>query len=135
VSYWTDAHCHLQDEFLREGETSARASLGRAAAAGVARVVVIGTDEDNSRGAIALTEIDSPVEVYAAVGLHPHEALSDVDAIARLARARHSRLVAIGETGLDYFYEHAPREAQRRAFAAQIALAHELDLALVIHAR
>lgn len=135
MSFWTDAHCHLQDEFLRDGETSARASLERAAAAGVARVVVIGTDESNSRGALALTEIDSPVEVYAAVGLHPHEALSDVQAIVGLARARHPRLVAIGETGLDYFYEHAPREAQRRAFAAQIALAHELDLALVIHAR
>ena len=135
MSYWTDAHCHLQDEFLRDGEASARDSLDRAFAAGVARAVVIGTDEVNSRGALALTAIDGPVEVYAAVGLHPHESLADVGAIARLARAGHPRLVAIGETGLDYFYEHAPREAQRRAFAAQIALAHELDLALVIHAR
>jgi TatD DNase family protein len=75
------------------------------------------------------------VEIYATVGLHPHDALHDVEEIVTLARAGHPRLVGIGECGLDYYYEHSPRTAQRSAFARQIQLAHELDLALVIHAR
>ena len=138
MSHWVDAHCHLQDQFLAEDGPVAddvRETLARAYEGGVDRVVVIGTDEQTSRGALALTAIGGPVQVFATVGLHPHEAAGDVAPIAELARQGHERLVGIGECGLDYFYEHAPRTDQRRAFAAQIALAHELDLALVIHAR
>ena len=136
MSFWTDAHCHLQDQFMGDGgEAAARATLERALAGGVDRVVVIGTDAANSAEALAMTELDSPVEVYAVVGLHPHDSTQDLGPVAALARAKHPKLVGIGETGLDYYYEHAPRADQRRAFAAQIALAHELDLALVIHAR
>ncbi len=131
---WTDAHCHLQDHFTAE-RGDVKAILERSAAAGVTRVVVIGTDEATSRQALAVTSLVSSVEMYATVGLHPHDSTSDLDPIAAMAREGHARLVGIGETGLDYFYEHAPRSAQRAAFAAQIALAHELDLALVIHAR
>jgi TatD DNase family protein len=112
-----------------------RATLERAYEAGVDRVVVVGTGEKSSRDALALTATSSPVEVYATVGLHPHAATEDLAPIAALARAGHGRLVAIGECGLDYYYEHSPRDEQRRAFAAQVALAHELDLALVVHAR
>ena len=75
------------------------------------------------------------VEIYATVGLHPHDAKEDLAPVAALARSGHPRLVGIGECGLDYFYEHSPKAQQRQAFAAQIALALELDLALVVHAR
>jgi TatD DNase family protein len=132
---WTDAHCHIQENFRAETGPDLAEILSRSAAAGVSRVVVVGTDATTSAQALVVTEIESPVEIYATVGLHPHDATSDLADVAALARAGHPRLVGIGETGLDYFYEHSPRSAQRAAFAAQIALAHELDLALVIHAR
>ncbi len=137
MNAWTDAHCHLQDQFAgdRGDSTAVVATLARAWAAGVDRVVVIGTDAANSAEALALTDLAGPVEVYAVVGLHPHDSESDLAAVEALARSGHPRLVGIGETGLDYYYEHAPRAEQRRAFAAQLAWAHELDLALVIHAR
>ena len=132
---WTDAHCHIQEGFLAEGDLNLAEILARSAAGGVDRVVVVGTDAATSLQAMAVTGVEGPVEIYATVGLHPHEATSDLADVAALARSGHPRVVGIGETGLDYFYEHSPRAAQRAAFAAQIALAHELDLALVIHAR
>lgn len=119
----------------REIEMSAGDALERAYAANVHRVVVIGTDAQSSSEALALTDLSADVEIFATVGLHPHDALADVEEIVALARAGHPRLVGIGECGLDYFYEHSPRAAQRAAFARQIQLAQELDLALVIHCR
>ena len=139
MSGWTDAHCHLQSHFLDTSKESGGGELGatlaRAHAAGVDRVVVVGTDAASSAEALDVTKVTSPVELYATVGLHPHDAKEDLAPVAALARAGHPRLVAIRECGLDYFYEHSPRTQQRRAFSAQIALAHELDLALVVHAR
>jgi TatD DNase family protein len=137
VTRWTDAHCHLQDQFWSDGEKVAdvHETLARAYEAGVDRVVVIGTDAASSAAALATTDLASPVEIYATVGLHPHDAKHEIAPVLEMARAGHPRLVGIGECGLDYFYEHSERSVQRSAFAAQIALAHELDLALVIHAR
>lgn len=137
MSFWTDAHCHLQDQFLSDDEVAktAQATLERAYENGVDRVVVIGTDAVTSAEALAITGLESPVEIYATVGLHPHEANHEIDPILELARAGHPRLVGIGECGFDYFYEHSPRSAQRDAFVAQIALAKELNLALVVHTR
>ena len=139
MSGWTDAHCHLQSHFLDTPDDAnsadLEATLARAFNADVDRVVVVGTDAASSAEALELTTFAGPVEVYATVGLHPHDAKHDLAPVAALARAGHARLVAIGECGLDYFYEHSPRTQQRQAFAAQIALAHELDLALVVHAR
>ena len=137
MSHWSDAHCHLQDQFLGDEATAAILSdtLARAYDGGVDRVVVIGTDATTSAQALELTAFESPVEIFATVGLHPHDALQDIGPVLELARKKHPKLVGIGECGLDYFYEHSPRADQRRAFAAQVALAHELDLALVIHAR
>ncbi len=138
MAMWTDAHCHLQDEFLTKDDAQVqdlRDTLTRALSAGVDRVVVIGTGEQTSREALEVAELDAPVEIFATVGLHPHGAESDVEPIVEMARAGHEKLVGIGECGLDYFYEHSSRRAQRSAFAVQIALAKELDLALVIHAR
>ena len=119
----------------RKIEVSAADALARAYAANVHRVVVIGTDAQSSAEALAITDLSADVDIYATVGLHPHDALSDVEEIVDLARAGHPRLVGIGECGLDYFYEHSPRVAQRAVFARQIQLAQELDLALVIHCR
>lgn len=137
LSSWTDAHCHLQDRYLGEKEiaVSAPRALERAFAAGVHRVVVIGTDATSSAEALAITDLPSDVEIYATVGLHPHDALQDVEEVVALARRGHPRLVGVGECGLDYYYEHSPREAQQAVFAVQLRLARELDLALVIHCR
>ena len=137
MSNWTDAHCHLQDQYLggRELNVTAPEALARALAGGVDRVVVIGTDATSSRQALELTALSSEVQVYATVGLHPHDAAQDVEDIVALAREGHPRLVGIGECGLDYFYEHSSRQDQRAVLVRQIELAQELDLALVIHCR
>ena len=138
MTHWTDAHCHLQDRFLADDPQAgidASETLARAYEGGVDRVVVIGTEAETSREALAITALESAVEIYATVGLHPHSALEDLAPIEALARSGHERLVGIGECGLDYYYEHSPRAAQREVFARQIGLAHELDLALVVHAR
>ena len=138
MSFWTDGHCHLQDEFFDhapDAHAQVGATLQRAREAGVNRVVVVGTGAKSSAEALELTALGGEVEIYATVGLHPHDANDDLAPVAALARAGHPRLVAIGECGLDYFYDHSPRAQQRQAFSAQIALAFELDLALVVHAR
>lgn len=102
---------------------------------GVTRLVTIGTDVENSAHALAAAERFP--EVYAAVGLHPNEAtgFSDSDYAGLEALARHPRCVAIGETGLDYYREHAPHEDQARAFRAQIEIARDVGKPLSIHTR
>jgi TatD DNase family protein len=126
---WTDSHCHLQDA------TDPQHALQRAQAAGVTRVVCIGTDAAESRRALAL----AGEGVWATVGLHPHDAKEGVEGVAALledvAGPQRSALVAVGECGLDYHYDHSPRATQREAFAAQVALAHRHGLALVVHSR
>jgi TatD DNase family protein len=141
VLRWIDSHCHLQWEPDRDGERSVapgadpEGDLERAAAAGIERMICVGTDLATSRAAVELAETHA--NVYATVGLHPHDASrfddewNDLVALARDG----SRVVAVGEAGFDLHYEHSPRAAQERAFAAQIALARELDRALVIHTR
>src|ERR1700733_12375615 len=102
MSAWTDAHCHLQDEFIDEGvdaSVAVSATLQRAYDAGVDRVVIVGTGVASSREALELTRLESPVELYATVGLHPHDAKEDVAPIVELAQAGHDRLVGIGECG------------------------------------
>jgi TatD DNase family protein len=124
---WTDTHCHLQFDGIPAG------ALERAAAAGVERVICIGTDADHSRRAIVAAASDPGQRVWATVGVHPHEAKHGTDEILPLIDA--PRVVAIGECGLDFYYEHSPRDVQRAVFAAQIALARIHDLALVVHTR
>ena len=125
---WTDNHCHLDDERMPGGATAAVES---ARAAGVDRMITIGTDAERSRTAIDIASAHDGV--WATVGLHPHDASNGVDTIVAMLDA--PRVVAVGECGLDYHYDHSPREVQRDAFAAQIDLAHERDLTLVIHTR
>ncbi len=102
---------------------------------GVTRMLTVGLDGAASRGALAAAE--SFPQVYAAVGHHPNNAtgFDDADLAELRALAAHERCVAIGETGLDFYRDYAPRADQERAFAAQIALAKELGKPLVIHSR
>jgi TatD DNase family protein len=149
MTRWFDSHCHVQDEFLGgddggKGETDLSLVLERATGAGVDRFVCIGTGVATSTQAVDLArrvrgDGSIGLAAWASVGLHPHEAALGVDEVAGLLAQElavdDGTVVAVGECGLDYFYEHSPREAQRTAFAAQIALAHQHGLALVIHAR
>jgi TatD DNase family protein len=127
-----DTHAHLSDQRFA-GDL--RAVLDRAAASGVGACVVVGYDLASSRSAVRLAhEIDS---IWAAVGIHPHRASSVDDAALDALRslARQPRVVALGECGLDFYRDLSPRDAQRRAFAAQLDLAAELDLPIIVHSR
>jgi TatD DNase family protein len=125
---WTDSHCHLHDGGIPGG---AEAALDAARAAGVHRFITIGTDAATSEAATGLAATHD--DVWATVGLHPHDASEGVDTVVPLLDR--PRVVAVGECGLDYHYDHSPREVQRAAFAAQIAVAHARRLTLVIHSR
>ncbi len=143
---WFDSHCHVQEEYLPgdvAGAADLQPVLTRAAEAGITRMVCIGTGAVTSGQAVAVARSTARAgtvpRAWASVGLHPHEASAGVDEVAALLERElatgDGAVVAVGECGLDYFYENSPRDAQRDAFAAQIALAHAHELALVIHAR
>jgi TatD DNase family protein len=110
---------------------SADESLQRARDAGVEKFVVIGTDAETSAAAIAIAQEHS--DVWATVGLHPHDSVNGVDSIVSYIAS--PKVIAIGECGLDYYYDHSPRDIQMVAFRQQIALAKQHDLTLVIHTR
>ncbi len=123
-----DSHCHVHDDRMPGGVVGA---ITTAREVGVSTMVTVGCDRVTSMAAIATA--DQYADVWATVGLHPHEAVNTVDTIIDLFD--HPRVVAVGEAGLDYYYEHSPRIEQAVAFAAQIGLARDLDLPLVIHTR
>jgi TatD DNase family protein len=125
-----DSHTHLYFCDGAEGEL-----LDAALEAGVGRMLNVGVDEETDAVAIAAAERHEGV--FAAVGRHPNNATGfDEAAAAELTRlAAHEKVRAIGETGLDFYRDSAAPEEQRRAFAAQIEIARELDLPIVIHAR
>jgi TatD DNase family protein len=123
---WTDAHCHLPPD--RE---EARRLVAEASAAGVVRLVTVGTDVASSR--VAIGHARAVTGVWATAGVHPHDARHGLDGLEELVAS--GDVVAVGECGLDYHYDHSPRDVQREVFAAQVALAHRYDLPLVIHTR
>jgi len=125
-----DSHTHL---YLCE-EPDADL-VERAVAAGVVKMLTVGTNSVSSRA--ALTAAEAFPQVYASVGRHPNEAhgFDDADLAELEALAEHPRCVAIGETGLDYYREHAARNDQKRAFRAQIALARSTGTSLIVHTR
>ncbi|MEN6544238.1 TatD family hydrolase [Parvibaculum sp.] len=127
-----DSHCHLDfPDFASEVDEV----VARAHDAGVGLMVTISTKISQFDRIVAIAERFP--NVYCTVGIHPHEAASEPETdTARLVElAQHPKVVGIGETGLDYFYEHAPREAQIRAFRAHIGAARETQLPLVVHTR
>jgi len=125
-----DSHTHL--DLCEQPDAELVAS---AVAAGVTRMVTVGTTGGSCRAALAAAEAFP--QVYAAVGRHPNEAhgFDDADLAELRALAAHERCVAIGETGLDFYRQGASRADQERAFSAQIALARETGKPLVIHTR
>jgi TatD DNase family protein len=140
---WVDSHCHLgwvgEDGQGTDASFPVEApetAIADARAAGVEAMICVGTDLESSRRAVEVAQRHP--EVRATVGLHPHDAshLSEQwDELVALARDHPDVVAGIGEAGFDLFYEHSARDEQQVAFRAQIALAHELDRALVIHSR
>jgi len=127
-----DSHCHL--DFPDFAEERA-AIVARAKAAGIGRMVTISTRVKRFQQILEIAETFD--EVYCSVGTHPHNAAEELDVTASdLVRlADHPKVVAIGEAGLDYFYDKAPRDAQAQGFRNHIAAARETGLPLVIHSR
>jgi TatD DNase family protein len=125
-----DSHTHL---FLCDGDEEEL--VAAAAGAGVVRMLTVGMDTETNAAAVASSQRHGAV--FAAVGRHPNEASGFDDAAAAeiLELGRHERVRAIGETGLDFYREYASAKDQRRAFRAQIEIARELGLPIVIHAR
>jgi TatD DNase family protein len=127
-----DSHCHLDfPDFSEELE----AVVARAKAAGVGRIVSISTRVRRSGRLIAIAEQFS--DVFCSIGTHPHQAQEElgIPASDLVSHARHEKVVAIGEAGLDYHYDYSPRAAQERGFRTHIAAARETGLPLVIHTR
>jgi len=127
VAGYTDSHCHLYDT----RGVAVDDVIAAARAVGVTTMINVGCDAPTTGEAIAIAAAND--DIFATAGLHPHEAKNGVDTIVRFLDD--PNVIAVGECGLDYFYDHSPRPQQRDAFAAQIQLAHEHDLPLVIHTR
>ncbi len=127
-----DSHCHLNYQGLVEDPP---AVLARARAAGVDLMLSFSTRASEWDAVIGTAERES--DVMASVGIHPHEAdlHPDVHAEKLVEKAQHPRVVGIGETGLDYYYDHSDRERQRQSFRGHIAAAREAQLPLIVHTR
>lgn len=127
-----DSHCHLNYEGLAERQDDV---LNSARARGVAGFLNISTRQREWDDVIAVADRNS--DVWASVGVHPHEADAhpDLGASALVEAARHPRVIAIGECGLDYFYDKSDRKAQRERFEAHIDAARQSGLPLVVHTR
>lgn len=123
MPFWFDNHCHLGAD--------ADVVVARALAGGVVGMVTVGCDLADSRAAVATASAHE--SVWATVGVHPHEASAGVVGLTELLTE--PKVVAVGEAGLDFHYDHSPRSAQRDVFAAQIGFANSYNLPLVIHTR
>jgi TatD DNase family protein len=129
-----DSHCHLDPAYLPAGPDDV---LARAKAAGVSTFVAIGVGRDLGAARAAVALAGAREDVFATVGVHPHDAATtDDEGLEEIARlARDPRVVAIGEIGLDYHYDHSPRDVQQKVFRRMIALAREIGKPIVIHTR
>jgi TatD DNase family protein len=129
---FVDSHCHLNYKGLVEDQQNV---LERARARGVGTMLNISTREREWDEIIATAEREP--DVFATVGIHPHEADAhpDIDTAKLVARAAHPRVVGIGESGLDYYYDHSDRERQQASFRAHIRAARETGLPIIVHTR
>jgi TatD DNase family protein len=123
-----DTHCHIHEPMF---EPDSNEAISRAREAGVTQLLCVGTSEESSRQAIAFAAEHE--NVFATVGVHPHDTKDGYEAVAELAAAK--KVVAIGEVGLDYFYGHSPRETQIEALKFQLAVAQHYNLPVVFHVR
>lgn len=127
-----DSHLHLDDEKF---DSDREAVIARARENGIGCMINIGADMPSSRRSIQLA--DQYEEIYAVVGIHPHDAekmqLSDDEQLA--AWTKHRKVIAIGEIGLDYYYDLSPRELQRQAFIRQLDVARQMRMPVVVHNR
>lgn len=126
-----DSHCHLNYPQLADTP----GVIARAKAAGVQVMQTIATQRKDFPEVKALAE--AYPEIYCSIGIHPHEAEphEDITEAELLQEASHPRVIGIGETGLDYYYEHSPRQAQQTLFRRHIAVARQLDLPVIVHSR
>jgi TatD DNase family protein len=129
-----DSHAHIDDPKFAEDRD---AMLKRAQSAGVNTILAIGTGPGPEKLDAALPYAEAHDWIYTTVGIHPHEARdvtqAHLDTLARLAQ--HPKVIAWGEIGLDYFYDHSPREIQQRVFRDQMNLARAANLPVIIHCR
>lgn len=127
-----DSHCHLEYKGLVEDQQGV---LARARAAGIGGFLSISTRQREWAQVVATAEREA--DVWASVGIHPHEAdtHSDMGEGALLEAAAHPKVIAIGETGLDYYYDHSDRETQKELFRRHISVARQTGLPLIVHTR
>jgi TatD DNase family protein len=127
-----DSHCHLNYKGLAEQQQEI---LARARDSGVTAMLNISTREREWDDIVATAERE--IDVWASIGIHPHEADQhpDVDTAKLVARATHPRVVGIGESGLDYYYDHSDRDRQQASFRAHIAASRETGLPIIVHTR
>jgi TatD DNase family protein len=127
-----DSHCHLEYKGLVEDQQGV---LARARAAGIGGFLNISTRQSEWGQVVATAERER--DVWASVGIHPHEAdaHADLGQAALLAAAEHPKVIGIGETGLDYYYDHSDRQTQQALFRMHIAAARETGLPLIVHTR
>jgi TatD DNase family protein len=124
---FTDTHCHIHEASYPDAE----GALKRAREAGINRLICVGTDEKTSVQAVKFAQTHD--NCWASLGIHPHEAAHDD--VAKLETMMNDKVVAIGECGLDYFYDHSPREKQIEVLHQQIELAQKYNLPLIFHVR
>jgi TatD DNase family protein len=129
-----DSHAHIQG---KEYAGEAEAVIKRAHAAGVGEIIAVGGAGDMSSNTEAIALASSFANVYATVGMHPHDAKDVGEDELRALRelTAHPKVIAVGETGLDYYYNHSPHEVQRRVFGQFICMARETGLPIVVHER
>jgi TatD DNase family protein len=127
-----DSHCHLNYKGLIEDQANV---IERARAAGVGTMLNISTRESEWDEVIATANRDA--DIWATIGIHPHEADGhpDIDTAKLVAKAAHPKVIGIGETGLDYYYDKSDRDQQRTSFRAHIAAARDTGLPLIVHTR
>jgi TatD DNase family protein len=129
---FVDSHCHLNYKGLVEDQANV---ITRARDAGVSAMLNISTREHEWDAVIAPAEANP--DIWASIGIHPHDAdaHTHIDTAKLVIKAAHPRVIAIGETGLDYYYDKSDREQQRASFRAHIAAARETGLPLIVHTR
>ena len=130
-----DSHCHIHDKNFPIDHAEVFANMETN---GIKKAICVGVDLANSQQAVSFVEKHQKPELFAAVGIHPHEAKdfnikTDLPKLEKLARS--AKVVAIGEIGLDYFYNHSPKEVQAEVLLAQLKLAQKLDLPVSFHVR